>query len=128
MRKVGIDVTDIAQALQQFFGGFGLPAYGKNDVPDGAEAPYITYEIVRPAPMRRAPLKAWVWSRGGDLTDAFAVCDLMRGALAEGGAAIGDGAAHLFAENPFMQEEGGGDMRSVAVRVGVLAMTEQTNQ
>ena len=121
-------MTDIAQALQQFFGGFGLPAYGKNDVPDGAEAPYITYEIVRPAPLRRAPLKAWVWSRGNDLTDAFGVCDQMRAALAEGGAAVGNGAAHLFAENPFMQEEGGGDMRSVAVRVSVLATTEETEQ
>ena len=123
---MGSDVTDIAQALQRFFGRFGLSAYGKNDVPDGAEGPYITYEIACPAPFKRAPLKAWVWSRGGDLTGAFEVCDRMRGALAEGGAAVGG--AHIFAENPFIQEEGRGDMRSVAVRVSVLAMPEEPEE
>ena len=119
-------MTDIARALQRFFGGFGLPAYGKNDVPDGAEGPYITYEIVGPAPFARAPLTAWVWSRGNDLSDAFGVCDQMRVALAEGGASVGG--AHIFAGNPFIREEGSGDTRSVAVRVSVLAMPEDAEE
>lgn len=32
------------QALQAFWGGFGIPAYDENTVPDDASLPYITYE------------------------------------------------------------------------------------
>lgn len=31
------------QAIQKFWGSFGLPAYDENSVPDDATAPYITY-------------------------------------------------------------------------------------
>lgn len=33
-----------AQALQNFWSGFGLTAYDENTVPDDATLPYITYE------------------------------------------------------------------------------------
>lgn len=32
-------------AIYQFFSGFGIPAYAATSVPDGAEFPYITYEL-----------------------------------------------------------------------------------
>lgn len=32
-----------SQALNQFWGGFGVPAYDENSVPDDAVFPYITY-------------------------------------------------------------------------------------
>lgn len=35
---------DKAQALYEFWAGFGLPAYDEQVVPDDAELPYITYE------------------------------------------------------------------------------------
>lgn len=34
------------QAIYQFFAGFGIPAYASTSVPDGAEFPYITYDLV----------------------------------------------------------------------------------
>lgn len=34
-----------AQALHNFWSGFGLPAYDENTVPDEAQLPYITYEM-----------------------------------------------------------------------------------
>ena len=37
-------MPDKWQALQRFWGSFGLPAYDENTVPDNAEMPYITYE------------------------------------------------------------------------------------
>lgn len=32
------------QALNEFWNGFGIPAYDENTVPDDAVMPYITYE------------------------------------------------------------------------------------
>ena len=37
-----------AKALADFFGGFGIPAYSENTVPDDAELPYITYPLREP--------------------------------------------------------------------------------
>ena len=34
-----------AQALQQFWQSFGLPAYDENTVPQTAVMPYITYSV-----------------------------------------------------------------------------------
>lgn len=33
-------------AIYNFFSGFGIPAYAMTSVPDRAEFPYITYELV----------------------------------------------------------------------------------
>ena len=34
-----------AQAIQNFWSGFGLTAYDENSVPDDAKTPYITYSV-----------------------------------------------------------------------------------
>lgn len=36
-------MADKWQAIQSFWGGFGIPAYDESSVPDGASLPYITY-------------------------------------------------------------------------------------
>lgn len=36
---------DKAQALHQFWSGFGLPAYDESTLPDDAVMPYITYTV-----------------------------------------------------------------------------------
>jgi len=38
-------VPNKAQALNQFWNGFGLPAYEESVVPDNAQMPYITYNV-----------------------------------------------------------------------------------
>jgi hypothetical protein len=38
-------LLDKAQALHSFWSDFGLTAYDENTVPDGAQLPYITYEV-----------------------------------------------------------------------------------
>ena len=35
-----------AQAVQDFLGGFGIPAYAETSVPSDAEYPYLTYGLV----------------------------------------------------------------------------------
>lgn len=34
-----------AAALQKFFGGFGIPAYPSNNVPDETTFPWLTYDV-----------------------------------------------------------------------------------
>ena len=34
------------QAIHFFWSQFGLPAYDENSVPDDAQMPYITYNVV----------------------------------------------------------------------------------
>lgn len=36
---------DKEQAIHDFWSGFGLTAYDSNTVPDGAQTPYITYDV-----------------------------------------------------------------------------------
>jgi hypothetical protein len=36
---------DKAQAINEFWNGFDIPAYDENSVPDNAEMPYLTYNV-----------------------------------------------------------------------------------
>ena len=67
-------MTEIARALQTFWGGFGLTAYPEDNVPEvqgGADnlaslLPYITYRLVQPefgVPMTYQA-RVWYWSKG----------------------------------------------------------------
>lgn len=101
-------MTQTAQALYSFFSGFGLPAYGKNNVPDAATMPYISYEIVSPAPMRPALFHAWVWYRGNSYTEVAAKCDEIEAALRKGvSIPTASGAVYICTDNttPFAQEQ-----------------------
>lgn len=55
---------DKAQALQQFWGSFELPAYDANTVPDDADLPRITYEVVEDAIDSPVQINASLWYRG----------------------------------------------------------------
>lgn len=39
-------MLETAKALYDFYSGFGIPAYSKDNVPDDATFPYITYTVV----------------------------------------------------------------------------------
>lgn len=116
-------MTATASAIYRFFSSFGLPAYGKNNVPDGAAMPYITYEIVNPAPLTPAMFHAWVWYRGNALTAIAAKVDEIESALREGGASIptDTGAVYIMTDDstPFAQEQPDPDKN---VRVMYLTM------
>ena len=96
-------MTGFAQALQHFFEGFGLPVYAVDDVPDGAQLPYITYELVAPAPRARARMRAWIWHR------------------AEGGAALNydGGCAYVMMDGVGEASEVGGEVRGVEGKLGI---------
>ena len=54
---------DKAQALNEFWSSFGLPAYDVNTVPEDAEMPYITYETSTDSIDNQIPLNASLWYR-----------------------------------------------------------------
>lgn len=57
-----------AQALQEFWGSFGLPAYDENTVPDDAQMPYITYEVATDSLGNIVPVAASLWYRSNSWT------------------------------------------------------------
>lgn len=52
-----------AQALQNFWSGFNLPAYDENTVPDNATIPYITYESSDDFFGSQSAMSASLWYR-----------------------------------------------------------------
>lgn len=60
-------MTNLHQALQTFWGGFGLSAYEVGRVPHDAPLPYLTYEAVQGAPFRATvtPVVVWVKETSG---------------------------------------------------------------
>ena len=115
-------MTNALGALNTFFEGFGLRAYSRNNIPDSARMPYITYEASVPAPMRRALLHAWIWYRGTSLASVASKADEIYAALQNGAALpTSAGAVYLFPDNrtPFVQEQPDPDKN---VRVMYLTM------
>ena len=121
-------MINTARALYQFFSGFGLPAYAKNNVPDGAETPYITYEIKRPAPLSKCLLHAWIWYRGTTMTDVLQKAQEIEAAIGDEGITLptpgGFVALFLDDDTPFAQEQSDPDR---TLRVLYLTMILHAN-
>ena len=63
------------QALQDFWGSFGIPAYVESKVPTGAKKPYITYEASVGRFERLLPVSASIWDKtdkGSEFVDTKA--------------------------------------------------------
>lgn len=54
-------MTELKDALYDFWSGFGLPAYLQDSVPEDAALPYITYEAVQGDAMSATVLVAHNW-------------------------------------------------------------------
>lgn len=50
-------------AFYEFWNSFSIPAYEENTVPDDAELPYITYQVITDSRFGEAQLAAHVWYR-----------------------------------------------------------------
>lgn len=63
-------MTELREALYNFWSGFGLPAYLQDSVPDDATLPYITYEVVQGDALSSTVLVAHNWhnkAQGGNI-------------------------------------------------------------
>lgn len=61
-----------AAAINKFWNSFGLMAYEENSVPDDAEFPYITYQLVTDSFDNETLLTASIWYRGTSWVNANA--------------------------------------------------------
>lgn len=52
---------DKAQAIHNFWSGFGIPAYDQNTVPQNAQMPYITYSVATNAMGSLTVLSGSLW-------------------------------------------------------------------
>lgn len=110
-------MTNVAAALHAFFGGFGIPDYVEDTVPDDATYPYITHQVVQPDWRDAGTLYARVWYRSLSIGGLCAKVDEIAAAVGEGVSIPTDGGAvYLNKGYPFVQymPMAGDDMLKVA--------------
>ena len=97
-----------AAAIYQFWSGFGLTAYEENTVPDDADFPYITYQLVTDSFGREIPLTASIWYRSESWTAINAKTEEISQKISRGGKIIScdGGAIWLKRGQPFSQNMG----------------------
>ena len=99
-------MTNTARVLYEFFSGFGIPAYVQDTIPDDAQMPYITYELIEPEPLSYAMFHANVWYRDTSYTAVSAKCDEIKAAIGRGTSIpTGNGFVALYRDKttPFAQ-------------------------
>lgn len=77
-------MIETSKTLAEFFGGFGYPCYLENDVPDGAELPYITIPLKDPDWRTKVSYQIMVWGRTTSNLALIAKADEIIRAVGEG--------------------------------------------
>lgn len=120
-------MTNTAKALYNFFSGFGLDAYAEHSIPDDAELPYITYQLIEPDWRDSATMYARVWYRSSSLVAINAKVDEIKNAIGEGVSLPTDGGAvYLGKGTPFAQYmpmEGDDTLKAVYLNLIINAIT-----
>lgn len=97
---------DKSQAIQAFWESFDIPAYDENTVPDDAQMPYITYNVVTNAVDSITLLTASVWYRSSSWVDISRKVDEIAAKLASNGyysAPLDNGVVWMVQGSPFAQ-------------------------
>ena len=77
-----------AAAIYQFWNSFGLTAYEENSVPDEAQFPYITYQLVTDSFEREVPITASLWYRSESWTGINSKTEEISQTISRGGKII----------------------------------------
>lgn len=118
-----------AQALQQFWSGFGLPAYAENTVPDNAVLPYITYDVSTDSLDAPMVLNASLWYRSMSWKDISLKAEEIAQYIVTmypPSIQIDSGRMYITKGSPFAQrmgDEGGTDIRRIVLTVNVEFFT-----
>lgn len=93
------------QAVQAFWGGFSIPAYDENTVPDGAVMPYITYETSASDFGNALTQTASLWYHSPSWADISKKADAISDRITRGGIMIpyGESAVWIRKGSPFAQ-------------------------
>ena len=97
-----------AAAIYQFWNSFGLTAFEENSVPDEADFPYITYQLVTDSFDREISLTASLWYRSESWAGINAKTEEISQTISRGGKIIScdGGAIWLKRGQPFAQSMG----------------------
>lgn len=117
-----------AEAMQEFWSLFGLPAYEESCVPAGAEQPYLTYEFVSGASMDECAMYATLWYRSGSWVEVNRLTEDISHVLGCGGLllACDDGRLWVRRGEPFaesVREKNDSGIRKKRVRILVAFLT-----
>lgn len=93
-----------AETLKAFFGGFGIPAYKENSVPDDIKLPYITFPLIEPEWDESASYYCQVWYKRKQVEALLMKADEIVGAIGEGIVFDQDGGyVALYPSSPLIQ-------------------------
>ena len=97
-----------AAAIYQFWNSFGLTAYDENSVPDDADFPYITYQLVTDSFASEIQFTASIWYRSESWAAINAKTEEISQKISRGGKIIScdGGAIWLKRGQPFAQSMG----------------------
>mgnify|MGYP006872995065 CR=1 FL=1 len=116
-----------SQALQQFWSGFGLPAYDQYTVPDNAQMPYITYSVSEADFGYPSALTASLWYRSPSWEEITLKSYEISENISRGGRVIpiDDGKLWIYRGSPFSQRMSDTDdtVRRVAINITVEYFT-----
>lgn len=103
-------MINTARALQEFWSGFGVPAYTADTVPDEqpdgtpTQPPYITYSLTESESLEAATHYAQVWFRGTGNQWILSKVDEIKAAIGDGVRIDCDGGCVVIRPStPFVQ-------------------------
>ena len=109
-----------AKALKSFVGGFGLPAYTTESVPDDVTAPYLVYPLTEPEWSQKATFYIQGWYRSKSNAELAAKADQIVREIGTG-ITINTESGYLviYPETPLVQMMVDGDYRSFYINLSI---------
>lgn len=110
----------VAKAMKQFVGGFGLPAYTTQTVPDDVQAPYLVYPLKEPEWNQKTSWYIQGWYRSTSNADLVEKADQIAREVGTGITINTDsGYLVIYPETPLVQLMTDGDFRSFYINLSI---------
>lgn len=112
----------VAEAMKQFVGGFGLPAYTTQSVPDDVQAPYLIYPLVEPEWNQKTSWYIQGWYRSTSNTDLVEKADEIVKEIGTGiTISTESGFLVIYPDSPLVQMMNDDDYRSFYINLSINA-------
>ena len=110
----------LAKALKEFVGGFGLPAYTVDSVPDDVTVPYLTFPLKEPEWNQKTTWYIQGWFRTTSNEELTSVADEIISAIGTGVTITTDsGYLVIYPDTPLVQLITDGDYRSFYISLSI---------
>ena len=98
-------MLNTAKTLKTFFGGFGIPAYTLESVPETVELPYLTYPLTEPEWDEQASFYCQVWYPKNKLEALLTKADQITAAIGATGVKFEQDGGYLviYPSTPLIQ-------------------------